>query len=467
MQNSLVPSFTNSFHKYFAKGDAVIVGVSGGPDSVALFHLLNLMKYNYNLTIYAAHFNHKLRGRESALDARFVEKLAALYGVPYVYGEKDIRKLALKSKGGIEKTARDERYKFFIESAARLNAAKIAVAHNKDDNAETVLLRMISGSGAEGLSGIPAIRRVNNGEFGLKSLFLKQGRLFIVRPMISILKRDILDYLKSENLAFVTDSSNLSDDYLRNKLRHKLIPEIEKGYNVSVKEALTNTAGILSEENDFLRSTAKAAFDETAVLEGSSVELKSGPLKKMHKAIRLRVLKSALESVLESARKVTSQAVNDADECLSGRGKRSMPEGFICELKDENIVIHREQKLKKSVPVRITSLPSEVVFGGRKFTFEAGNNSAGIDLKERSRAYFDKELIHMPLTLRPRRPGDKFVPYGMKEEVRLKKFFSSTGSEAPDAVIADKKMVIWAAGRVNDRLKVTEKSVKLLKITIA
>jgi tRNA(Ile)-lysidine synthase len=466
MKNNVVSSFTKNFHKFISKGDVVLVGVSGGPDSVALFHLLNLMKYTYKLTIYAAHFNHKLRGKDSVMDAAFVKKLAGLYGVPFIYGEKDIKKLALTSDGGTEKIAREERYKFFIENALRIHASKIAIAHNKDDNAETVLFRLISGSGAEGLSGIAPVRRVNYGEFGVNSLFLKQGKLFLVRPLIGILKKDIVDYLKQEKLSFVIDSTNNSDMYVRNKIRHNLIPSIEKDYNLSFKDALANTAGIMTVENDFMENAAKAAFSKSARFTGSSMELKISGLKSMHRAVRLRVLKSALKTMVLHQRKITSRVVSDAEECLLSGKKMSMPEGFVCEINGGSLVVHKETKEVRRVPVIVKNVPHNVIFDGAEFCFSEIDNKQRPDLKEPDHIYADLDKVVMPVTIRAKKNGDRFTPYGMTEKVRLKKYLNTSGSSGTAAVMSNKNGIIWAAGRLDDSVKITPDTKRILKVVI-
>ncbi len=464
MKNNLVSSFTKTFHKYISKGDAVLVGVSGGPDSTALFHLLNLIKYQYKLTIYAAHFNHMLRGKDSSIDAEFVRKMAALYGVPFIYGEKDIKKLAAERKGGIEKVARDERYKFFIENALRLKAGKIALAHNKDDNAETVLFRMISGSGGAGLSGIPSSRIVNSGEFGIKERF--HNKIMIVRPLIDVLKKDILEYLKAEEVPFVIDKTNSRDIYMRNRLRNRLIPQIEKEYNNSFKDALSSTAGILAEENEFMGSAAQSVFPRVTDVAGNTVKFNVKKLKSMHRALRLRVIKSALEMIFIHVRMAASRAVTDVENCLLNGGKASLPEGFVCEQDGAFVVVKKPIRQKKNAPVRVYKPGVAVEFNGARYCLEVIDNSADIDLKDQSCAYFDAEKILFPVIFRDKKNGDRFIPFGMKHEVKLKKFASGKGMKKPLTIIADKNNIIWVSGRVDDRVLVGAGTKKILKVSI-
>ncbi|HRQ45240.1 MAG TPA: tRNA lysidine(34) synthetase TilS, partial [Candidatus Goldiibacteriota bacterium] len=182
------PAMLREIKKHINENDTIIIGVSGGPDSMALFKLLVSISKKYNLKLIAAHFNHMLRGTESKRDMEFVKKEAKKAGVEFVCRERNINVLNKKTGFGTEKTAREERYKFFIETAVKYKAEKIALAHNMDDNAETILFRLIKGTGTKGLCGIPAKRKLAEGEFGIKT-----GKdIFIVRPLLGFSKKQIM-----------------------------------------------------------------------------------------------------------------------------------------------------------------------------------------------------------------------------------------------------------------------------------
>ena len=176
MKNEILASFYNSLARLIKTGEkTIIAAVSGGADSVALFHMLNMARGEFGIKIIAAHFNHKLRGAESMRDELFVGKLALLYGAPFEASRIDVKKASDTGKGGLEKTARDLRYSFLARTAKKYGAKTIALGHNLDDNAETFIFRLITGAGAAGLSSIPEQREISPG-------------IRIIRPMLGIKK---------------------------------------------------------------------------------------------------------------------------------------------------------------------------------------------------------------------------------------------------------------------------------------
>ncbi|HPD19489.1 MAG TPA: tRNA lysidine(34) synthetase TilS, partial [Candidatus Goldiibacteriota bacterium] len=309
---------------FIKKGDKILVGVSGGPDSTLLLYILNGVKKEYNLKLYVAHFNHKLRGKASEKDAAFVAKLADNYGLDFIKGESDTRDVAETKRGGLEKVAREERYVFFIKTAISFGINKIALAHNKDDNIETVIHRFIKGSGAQGLSGIPAIRKICEGEFGIKSL---PSDIYIIRPLINEYKSSILDYFKKEGMKYRIDASNYENVYDRNKIRHILVPLIEKKFNSNFKENISNLAVLMGIENDYLqRESEKEARKIVKIEEEGRVSINVKVLKRLHPAIRLRVIRAAMQMIFESKRKITFVLIRNIDNVISGRKSINLPE---------------------------------------------------------------------------------------------------------------------------------------------
>src|SRR3989304_8936645 len=216
------------------KGDRVIVACSGGPDSVALLHLLNQIKEKYDLKLFVAHINHKLRGQESDEDERFVKRLAQNLRLDSYARSFDVARIARKKKLSLEEAAREVRYEYLNKLALRLRATKISLGHNADDQAETVLMRLIRGTGALGLTGMSIVR----------------GK--IIRPLLQIKREEIEEFLKEQNLGSRIDSSNLRQDYLRNRIRLELLPHLKRNYNPKIIDTLNRTASILSAQEDYL-----------------------------------------------------------------------------------------------------------------------------------------------------------------------------------------------------------------------
>lgn len=253
----------------------LIVAVSGGADSVALLHLLIEAGYK-NLVV--AHFNHRLRGRNSAGDAAFVEKLVGKLGLLFEIGGDDVRKLALTRRCSLETAAREARYEFLAATAKKHRTGSIVLAHHADDQVETCLFNFLRGSGIAGLSGMkPLSRRTVEGV-----------KLELFRPLLGTTKKELLDYLKGRKLRHREDATNAVADASRNKLRLKVLPLIEEHFGSSFKVSIPRNARLLADEEDLLSSISMPI----AVSEKLSVKL----LRNLHPALRRRVLHAWLKN---------------------------------------------------------------------------------------------------------------------------------------------------------------------------
>jgi len=448
--------FREGIGNFIKRGDRIIVGVSGGPDSTALLHLLASIKKEYNLTLFVAHFNHRLRGKASEADAVFVKKLADSYGLDFIKAESDTKAVAQRTGVGLEKTARDERYVFFIKTALTFNATKIALAHTKDEDIETILFRFIKGAGAHGLSGIPDVRKVYEGEFGVREL---KDDLYIIRPLLYEYKSDILHYFREKGYRFRTDASNEKNIYTRNKIRNILIPLIEKEFNPNFKENIANMSAILDAENDYFEMIVeKLAKREIRRENENMLSLSVRTLRKMHPALRSRLIMTALQKVLEHHRKIRFQLIKSVEAVLFGAKKVALPERIDCYLDAGRLVFVRKELPQDEAPIIIENITGvdAYSFGGRKFRISVVKNTGKLDLKDRKKAYLDSEKVRFPIVIRRRKEGDKFVPYGMDKPVRLKKFLGTSGAGKKPVIICDKTRIAWVAGiRIDDRFKVT------------
>ncbi|MCK5237741.1 MAG: tRNA lysidine(34) synthetase TilS, partial [Deltaproteobacteria bacterium] len=265
--------------KLLSGGDKLCVAVSGGVDSVVLLHILSTLADEFSLTLTVCHLNHNLRGRESEKDAAFVKELSKGYGLKFI--SKKLRKGELKG-GSIQEQAREKRRDFYSTCLKSTGAKKIALAHNLDDQAETLLMRLLKGSSLEGLS----------------AMTLESGD--IIRPLLAAPRKEILKYAKKNKLKFREDSSNKSEKYLRNKLRLKLLPYLEKNYNTRTKETLARTASLLSLDNDFIEAESEKLFNKSILSSGKQeINLDRAVLRGAPPTLTGRVLIKALTKVLK------------------------------------------------------------------------------------------------------------------------------------------------------------------------
>lgn len=230
-------------HDLFRRGQHVLVGVSGGADSIALLALLNELARSWNLRITVAHLNHRIRGQAADADARFVRALARQLGIGYIENRKDVPRLARRHGISLEMAGREARYAFFVDAARQRHCDAAATAHTADDQAETILLKLTRGTGAHGLAGIPYITHWKN--------------LKIVRPLRDIDRATIIQFLRRRRLAWREDATNANDAFLRNRIRHDMLPYLETKFNPRIRQALGRLADILEKENEWQDSLAK------------------------------------------------------------------------------------------------------------------------------------------------------------------------------------------------------------------
>ena len=249
---------TMSAHQLLPRRARVVVAVSGGPDSVALLHLLMRLAPEWPLVLHAAHLDHALRPA-SAQDAAFVRSVTAQWGIPATIERIDVGACCAREGWSLEDGARRIRYQFLLEAARRHSASHIAVAHTADDQAETVLMRLIRGTGLLGLCAIPVQRELE--ELSEESC---RSPVTVVRPLLEAWRSDILAYLGRMRLAFREDATNADLTFLRNRIRHELLPLLEQRYNPNIRRALVQLAEQSRDDYAFLQAAARRQWKRTA-----------------------------------------------------------------------------------------------------------------------------------------------------------------------------------------------------------
>jgi tRNA(Ile)-lysidine synthase len=302
------------------KGDKIVVAVSGGPDSVTLLYLLNSLKKELEVSLQIAHLDHMLR-KGSYKDREFVEGLSRKLKIPITCSQVNVKELA--KKGSVEEIARNARLRFLFKVAKDTKSKKIAIGHNLDDQAETVLMRILRGTGLYGLSGILPKRNIAGFD--------------IIRPLIETRREDIETFLKGRKIKPRLDSSNLENIYFRNKIRNNLLPLLEKEYNCNIKDALSNIAQTVGDDYDYLSKAAQGFLRKSA----ARIHLKK--FLRLHPAIQRLVLRQAIASVKGNTRRITLQHIKEIEDLVLNRPFNSivdLPQGVSVKKKQKYLIFY-------------------------------------------------------------------------------------------------------------------------------
>lgn len=297
------PSIENQFLKTSSRldlinnHDQILVGVSGGPDSVCLLYLLNSIKKKFNLCLHIAHLDHGLR-KDSNEDRLFIEKLAKKLNLPCTSEKIPVKKINQKS---LEETAREVRYNFFFKVAKKYSLNKIAVGHNLDDQAETILMRIIRGTGLEGMSAISPKKQIH--------------AFMIIRPLIEIKRKDIEKYLRQIKVIPKQDYTNKDIKFFRNRVRKNLLPALEK-YNPNIKDTLANLAQTLSLDFDYLNNQANRVLNKAARISKNLIKINLDIFKTAHPALQSLVVRNAIEHLTGSKRRIEFKHLKEIQELI-------------------------------------------------------------------------------------------------------------------------------------------------------
>jgi tRNA(Ile)-lysidine synthase len=466
-------------HGLIRPGDKVLVAWSGGPDSTALLHLLMELRAEIHFEIAAAHFNHRLRPAADA-DAAFVRREAARLGIPFITARRDVRAFARARKLNLEEASRLLRYEFLWKAASRTGASRIATGHTRDDQAETVLIRLLRGSGPRGLSGIhPAVESRNEPSARHSPAACNHGRVrrnqipgrspgalppgTIIRPLLGLSRGDILAYCRREKLSFRRDETNADPRYVRNRVRLRLIPYLERNFGPGLAASLGRTAEILREEDGYLETIAARTYARLAVQpESCRPALDVRRLAALPLALGRRCIRLFLRDLKGDLRKIEFEDIEALREL--GRGKTvTLPDG---------LVVHRTGDILASPAKPSPQAPYVYLWDGRgRLPIPvAGAAFAGSRLKgkEGARPAYDDagavscdlDALVFPLVVRTRRDGDRYRPCGapgrkkLKEILRAKRIPAAERDVLPVFCSGDK--IVWAPGiPVAEDFKVT------------
>jgi len=420
-------------HRMIQSGDHVLVGVSGGADSTTLLASLQRLAPRLGISLSVAHLNHRMRGAESDADEEFVRQLSAQLSLPFLSEAVAVQELSAAEGRNLEEVAREVRYAFLKRAARHAGAGKIAVGHSMNDQAETVLLRLLRGSGIEGVSGIHPVL---------------EGT--IIRPLIECSRQDILEYLACRGLGHREDTSNRDLRYRRNRLRQEWIPYLEKNFNPRLIETLAREAELARETAEFLGPLALREYESLRTSDGETISLPIEGVNRLHAAIRKMVLRIAIREARGSLRGITSSHIEETLHfCGPGQSGRwiRLPGGIIVGREFKDLV------LRKAQPGPAAAFCYPLPVPGRCDVQEAGIVvcASFADLAgptERSRRVFlDADSVPESLVVRSRQAGDR---YGGTGHRKVKKMLidAKVGHHLrrTHPVIAAGKNVIWVPG---------------------
>lgn len=445
------------------KGQGLVLGISGGPDSICMLSLFVRLKNEWDLKIVPVHLNHMLRGEDSKKDALFVSEFCRQNGLECLSYEMDIFGMSEKLKISLEEAGRKARYDLFTSAAKKNGCSRIALGQNLNDQAETILMRIMRGTGLKGLAGIEHMR---DGIF--------------IRPILIFKRSEIENYCKENGLNPRTDLTNLEPVYTRNKIRLELLPYIENNFNEKISEALFRMGGMLREDSDFIEHEAEKEFEKIAKVDnGNGVLISREDFNKIHKALKTRILRRAVQEVKGNLTDVTEERVSAAlDSIERAAGKKTIEfPGFVDVIITSGMISVRKRKngfkrneFEYTLEIGETFCMEET---GDLIKIERMPFEKGFDRSSNPWTVFIDEgkVANGFLKVRNRRNGDRFFPLGMKGTKKLKDFMIDNKIEKTkrDSVllICDGDEIAWVAGhRMSDLYKVDAGTENVLKITI-
>jgi len=456
------------------RDDPVVVGVSGGPDSMALLHMLATLNQDagWQLRLHVAHLNHQLRGADADEDAAFVQAATDSMSLPCTIDNRDIAALAEEEDAGVEEVGRRERYAFFKRVCLNADAKIVAVAHHADDNAETILHRILRGTGFRGLGGIPRVRSLSPG-----------SDIRIIRPLLRTSRESILRYLADIGVAYREDETNKSGDSMRSRIRHTILPEIGRLVNPQVSEALTRLGEQAQWVEEYLKETVNRTFETLIISRNDQVlALNGNALGKKSRIVQTEIIRLAYRSFGLGEQDLSFAHLSSALDLMSdpASGKQiQLPGGMTIEKRYNQLIVSRPtDEPREDIASEIAvHMPGHTLLPVRRLEIDCAiEEVCGDDIPrlrkntKKMEEFVDLAAIHPPLVVRTRRPGDRFCPLGAPGSKKLSDFLIDSKIGPHDrqrvAVLCDQLGPIWVIGhRIDDRVKITALTRRVLHLS--
>ena len=447
-------------HTMIEDGETVLVAVSGGADSLALLYGLHTLHIHLNCSLHVVHLDHRLR-HDSAADVEFVREHTERLGLPFTGHAVELSHLIKQWKLSVEAAGRRARYEFYESVCAKVGATKIALGHHRDDIAETVLMNLLRGTGASGLKGIAPIR---DGKF--------------IRPLAAFTRQEIESFLKSINLVPRWDSTNTDKRYLRNRIRHELVPLLEQDYNPNVRASLNRTAEILGAESEYLDAIAHEAFAACrfSLSQPTCVTLDREKFLQYHIALQRRILRHSIAEIFGQADDFYfdhCQAILDLINRNKPNAILRLPNGIQFRRAYGQLIFEKtpveteDYAYPLNVPGNtfIPALNTEIT----AYLYDAPPGDVQSIPDGTFEAMIDYSEIQLPLTVRNRRQGDRFQPHGMQGTKKIKDFLIDAKvphcerNQIPMIVCGDE--ILWIIGfTTNERFKIQPQTQRCLHL---
>ncbi len=456
-------------YSMLSRGDRVLVCVSGGPDSVCLLEILDSPSEKYGIELTVCHVDHMMRKEQSRADAEFTREIARDRKLPFFSCRKNVRLHAKRKGCSVEEAGRDIRYEFFKKTAAKQNISKIPLGHNLDDQAETVLLNLMRGSGLAGMSGIPPSRSL--GKTGIE----------VIRPLIESSRAEIEGFLSRKKISFREDLSNKEPVYMRNRLRMELLPCIESNFEAGIKHKLAKTAGIIREYMDYFTLNTADAVKEAVTAGSGASGIKIKHFRELHPAVRRLLLQEAFNAAAGRETPLSSNHIEQLNMIARSRlpnRRLSLPFGISAWREYGRLIFKkgspgapapaapRELAVPGINPVPELGIKIEFILGGRR----------GLP-RAKAAASMDFDRVRLPVSIRRRMDGDRFSPLGMTGTKKLKDFLMdekiplAERDRMPVLVDADNRILCVfnpesRRGAIDDRTRITGRTKRVLQVRI-
>lgn len=469
-----VTSFASEIeaNRLFSRDESVVLGVSGGPDSTALLHLSFALRreFGWPLRIHVAHLNHMLRGTESGADVEFVQEACESLSVPCHIETVDVA--ALRPSGvGIEEAARGARFEFFERICIKTGAKMLALGHSADDQVETVLQRIVRGTGIRGLAGIPQRRSLR-----------ADSDVLLVRPLLKFRRAAIHAYLRDNSIAFRQDLSNDTLAMTRNRIRHVLVPLLEREFNTLAPEAILRLAKQASWAREHLEETARRGIEALVKSRDFGVVvLDADALSRKSRMVQAEIIRVAYVSLGAGEQDLSFEHIESVRDVLSntaGNGRVMLPQGVTVEKCGHDLAFHllrkseadAESETRIAVPGQTTckqwgiELTCECLDSVPELaTIRSGSSEA--------EQFIDWEALRLPLFVRAKMPGDSFLPLGAPGPKSVSEYLGDAKVERSMRecfpILFDQAGVVWVVGlRLDERVRITERTTRAMCLRV-